>query len=77
MVERTWSYRLLKTLEKDINLIASKILQSKLNNISGIKAYLTRSDDIYINLHDRYKIANQLKADILSLFIQIPQNLNL
>ena len=53
-----------KTLEKDINLIASKILQSKLNNISGIKAYLTRSDDIYINLHDRYKIANQLKADI-------------
>ena len=53
-----------KTLEKDINLIASKILQSKLNNVSGIKAYLTRSDDIYINLHDRYKIANQLKADI-------------
>ena len=43
-----------KTLEKDINLIASKI-HKKLNNVSGIKAYLTRSDDIYINLHDGIK----------------------
>ena len=53
-----------KTFEKDINLFASKVLQSKLDNIPGVKAYLTRSEDIFINLHDRYKIANQLKADI-------------
>ena len=53
-----------KTLEKDINLYASKILHSKLNNIHGIKAFLTRSEDKYIQLHERYKIANQLKADI-------------
>ena len=53
-----------KTFEKDINLFASKVLQSKLENIPGVKAYLTRSEDIFINLHDRYKIANQLKADI-------------
>ena len=53
-----------KTLEKDVNLYASKILYSKLNNIHGIKAFLTRSEDKYIKLHERYKIANQLKADI-------------
>ena len=53
-----------KTLEKDVNLYASKILHSKLNNIHGIKAFLTRSEDKYIRLHERYKIANQLKADI-------------
>ena len=53
-----------KTLEKDVNLYASKILHSKLNNIQGIKAFLTRSEDKYIKLHERYKIANQLKADI-------------
>ena len=53
-----------KTLEKDVNLYASKILHSKLNNIHGIKAFLTRSEDNYIQLHERYKIANQLKADI-------------
>ena len=53
-----------KTLEKDVNLYASKILHSKLNNIRGIKAFLTRSEDNYIQLHERYKIANQLKADI-------------
>ena len=53
-----------KTLEKDVNLYASKILHSKLNNIQGIKAFLTRSEDKYIKLDERYKIANQLKADI-------------
>ncbi|MFL2815261.1 MAG: N-acetylmuramoyl-L-alanine amidase [Candidatus Puniceispirillales bacterium] len=53
-----------KTLEKDVNLYASKILHSKLNNIRGIKAFLTRSEDNYIQLHERYKIANQLRADI-------------
>ncbi len=53
-----------KTLEKDVNLYAAKILYNKLNNINGIKAFLTRSQDEFINLHDRYKIANQLKADI-------------
>ena len=53
-----------KTLEKDVNLYAGKILYNKLNKINGIKAFLTRSQDEFINLHDRYKIANQLKADI-------------
>ena len=53
-----------KTLEKDINLYASKILQVKLNKISGVKAVLTRTEDNFVSLHNRYKIANQLKADI-------------
>jgi len=53
-----------KTLEKDINLYASKILQAKLNKINGVKAVLTRTEDNFVSLHDRYKIANQLKADI-------------
>ena len=53
-----------KTLEKDINLYASKVLQMKLNKISGVKAVLTRTEDNFVSLHNRYKIANQLKADI-------------
>jgi len=53
-----------KSLEKDINLYAAKILQKKLNSLKGIKAFLTRPKDEFVSLHDRYKIANQLKADI-------------
>ena len=54
--------------EKDINLIASRLLQKKINTFKNIEAYLTRNNDKYINLHDRYKIARIYKAD---LFISI------
>jgi len=53
-----------KSLEKDVNLYAAKILYNQLNNIEGIKAFLTRSEDEFIELRERYKIAQRLKADI-------------
>ena len=53
-----------KTFEKDVNLIAAKLLSKKLNSYKGVKAFLTREEDKFIHLRERYKIAQKFKADI-------------
>ena len=53
-----------KTFEKDVNLIAAKLLKKKLNEYPGVKVFLTREEDKFIHLRERYKIAQKFKADI-------------
>lgn len=56
--------------EKDINLQISKILAEKLEE-DGAKVYLTRDDDINVDLYDRIDFAKIKEADFL---ISIHQN---
>ena len=55
------------TLEKDINLLFSKIIRSVLSS-SKITVKLTRTDDRYLYLRERINFAEKLKAD---LFVSI------
>ncbi len=59
-------------LEKDLNLDIATRLNTLLNN-QNIKTYMTRTDDSYVDLHDRAYIANSLNAD---LFLSIHNNAN-
>jgi len=56
------------TREKSITLKVAKILASKINQLNGYKAILTRSGDFYVGLVKRTQIARKKKAD---LFISI------
>lgn len=56
--------------EKDLNLQISKILSEKLKD-EGAKVYLTREDDIDVDLYDRIDFAKINNADFL---ISIHQN---
>jgi len=56
--------------EKDINLQVSKILSEKLKD-EGAKVYLTREDDVDVDLYDRIDFAKINNADFL---ISIHQN---
>jgi N-acetylmuramoyl-L-alanine amidase len=56
------------TIEKDIVLKFANELQASLKQNATIKAFLTRTDDRFIALDERVKIARQLNAD---LFISI------
>ncbi|MDY6856816.1 MAG: N-acetylmuramoyl-L-alanine amidase [Thermodesulfobacteriota bacterium] len=56
------------TREKDVVLELSKELQTVLNNIKGLKAALTRSQDYFLYLKERIEIAREYGAD---LFISI------
>ena len=61
-----------KTYEKTIALDISKRLAQKISdNLPGVKAVLTRSDDKFVTLSGRADIANDLGAD---LFISIHVN---
>lgn len=57
--------------EKNVTLAVAKRLADSLNAIPGVHAMLTRDSDFFIPLHDRYKIAEQAKAD---LFVSIHCN---
>ena len=57
-----------KLQEKNVNLRAAKMLHKKLNSIPQIKAYLTRSTDVFIPLQKRVTIASKRKA---GLFLSI------
>jgi N-acetylmuramoyl-L-alanine amidase len=58
-------------LEKQVNLGTARALAEELGRVPGIRAVLTRGDDTFIPLRQRYHIAEQAKAD---LFISIHAN---
>jgi len=53
-----------KTPEKDITLAFAKILVEKLSKQTGIRAFLTRSNDSFLSLSERVVLARQGKADL-------------
>jgi len=63
----------MKKREKDIALAIAKLVAQKLKSYKDIKPILTRNKDIFLELHQRAKIANKNKAD---LFISIHCNAN-
>jgi N-acetylmuramoyl-L-alanine amidase len=58
-------------LEKHVTLAVAQQLAAELNKVPGVRALLTRDSDYFIPLHQRYKIAEQARAD---LFISIHCN---
>jgi len=58
-------------LEKHVTLGVAKALVDELNQIPGIKAFLTRDKDYFIPLRERYRLGEKMKAD---LFISIHAN---
>jgi len=58
-------------LEKNVTLAVARSLVDELNKISGVRAILTRDGDYFIPLHDRYHLAEKMKADV---FISIHAN---
>jgi N-acetylmuramoyl-L-alanine amidase len=69
--EDTGARGLRGVLEKRANLAAARALAEELGRTPGIRAVLTRDDDIFIPLRERYRIAEQAKAD---LFISLHAN---
>ena len=60
------------SMEKDIALSLCKLIKEDLNNLNkDIEVILTRDKDIFIPLHERSKLANDVKAD---LFISVHCN---
>ncbi|MDD3414072.1 MAG: N-acetylmuramoyl-L-alanine amidase [Lachnospiraceae bacterium] len=51
--------------EKDLNLIVAKAMEKELNTYKGVKVYLTRSEDISLDLQKRIEFAKEKNADIL------------
>jgi len=58
-------------LEKNVTLAVAQDLVDELNHTHGIRAMLTRTGDYFVPLRQRYKLAEQSKAD---LFISIHCN---
>jgi N-acetylmuramoyl-L-alanine amidase len=59
------------TYEKTVTLKLAKLLAKKLEQRLGVKVLLTRSDDRYIELHERTAYANRVGAD---LFVSLHAN---
>ncbi|MEA1973255.1 MAG: N-acetylmuramoyl-L-alanine amidase, partial [Candidatus Cloacimonadota bacterium] len=62
-----------KNYEKDIVLKISKLVKQKIEANSNVNVILTRSDDTYVDLHSRTKLANRKGA---GLFVSIHCNAN-
>jgi N-acetylmuramoyl-L-alanine amidase len=58
-------------IEKRVTLAVARALVAELNRMPGVQGVLTRDGDYFIPLHDRYRIAERMKAD---LFISIHAN---
>jgi N-acetylmuramoyl-L-alanine amidase len=67
----TGAHGLHGVLEKRANLAVARALAEELGRTPGIRAVLTRDDDTFIPLRERYRIAEQAKAD---LFISLHAN---
>lgn len=52
------------TPEKTITLAFARMLAERLNEINGIKAFLTRDDDTFLSLSERVTLARQGRADL-------------
>jgi N-acetylmuramoyl-L-alanine amidase len=57
--------------EKSVTLAIARALADEINRIPGLKAHLTRDGDYFIPLRDRYRKAEQVRADV---FISIHCN---
>ncbi len=57
--------------EKDVTLAIAKEVVKALDDVPGIKGVLTRNGDYFIPLRERYRLAEQMKADV---FISIHAN---
>jgi N-acetylmuramoyl-L-alanine amidase len=57
--------------EKDVVLAIAKEVVKALGDVPGVKGVLTRSGDYFIPLRERYRLAEQMKADV---FISIHAN---
>jgi len=58
-------------LEKNVTLAVARALVDELNQIKGVRGILTRDGDYFIPLHDRYRQAEKMKADV---FVSIHAN---
>jgi len=58
-------------LEKNLVLRIAKLLGKKLMDVGKFEVFYTRTNDEYVNLYDRAKFANDVKAD---LFISLHLN---
>lgn len=54
-----------KVREKDVVLSIGRELAKRLNAMPGIKAVMTRSTDVYLQLRDRSRIAREANADLM------------
>jgi len=63
----------MKKKEKHIALAVAKLVSKKLQKYPDVKPILTRDKDVFLELHQRAKIANKNKAD---LFVSIHCNAN-
>ncbi|HET9328806.1 MAG TPA: N-acetylmuramoyl-L-alanine amidase [Candidatus Eisenbacteria bacterium] len=63
--------RSVSVLEKNVTLAVARVLVDELNKIPGVRGILTRDGDYFIPLHDRYHLAEKMKADV---FISIHAN---
>ena len=69
--EDTGARGLRGVLEKNVVLGVARALAAELNQMPGVRAVLTRDDDYFIPLRDRYRLAEKMKADV---FISIHAN---
>jgi len=53
-----------KTREKEINLIIARLLYKQLSAEEGVTPMMTRSDDTFIALRDRIRLAREAHADL-------------
>lgn len=58
-------------LEKKVVLAVARALVASLNKVPGVKGVLVRDGDYFIPLHERYRAAERMKAD---LFVSIHAN---
>lgn len=60
-------------IEKDIDLIVAKVMKSRLEQYDDVKVYLTREEDVPVDLKQRCDIAKAYNADY---FVSIHFNLS-